>query len=345
MNFTPIQWIPALTAVSAAITTNQTIEALEGVLIKQNGPNIDFIGSNLETTVTYQVPGTIHKTMCLPLPLLLNFMKALEPHEKFELRTEDDTAIFITSSGEQRMSGYDPATYPSIPEVEGEEQDVSAEDLKAVIKTVSSDALRMQLTGVHFDNRIESTDAHQLTSVSGYNFGGFIVPSRSINAVIRSMVTPMVKSDGDNAVFTEGKVIVTSSLIDGNFPDTTPILPVNPELSIKANRTELLEAVKRCLLFGSMTTYQVVLTPQEKGFTVSSENIDYGNGSNEEVQGACTITEPVTYNGKFLVDVLARLQCDEVEIKMEATNKASVVTEEVNGRDRLFLVMPIMMNR
>jgi DNA polymerase III subunit beta len=56
----------------------------------------------------------------------------------------------------------------------------------------------------------------------------------------------------------------------------------------------------------------------------------------------------IGFNARFLAEILANLDSDEVNLQMSTPNRAGIITPMVNGskteEDVLMLVMPVMLN-
>jgi DNA polymerase-3 subunit beta len=80
--------------------------------------------------------------------------------------------------------------------------------------------------------------------------------------------------------------------------------------------------------------------------TISAQDLDFSNEATEQMN--CTYEgEAMTigFNAKFLSEMLAVLETDEIKLQMSTPSRAGIIvpTEEESDEALLMLVMPVMM--
>ena len=80
---------------------------------------------------------------------------------------------------------------------------------------------------------------------------------------------------------------------------------------------------------------------------ISAEDLDFSNEANERLSCEHDGEDlEIGFNAKFLVEMLANIDSDEITLRLSAPNKAGIITpnEKDDEEDILMLVMPVMLN-
>ena len=104
-------------------------------------------------------------------------------------------------------------------------------------------------------------------------------------------------------------------LIEGEFPDYRQVIPSSTGTQARANRNELLAALRRISLLASERSRGVKLHLERGRLELSASNPDQGEAS-EDIEVAYT-GEPLTigFNARYLIDVLGvHAEGDVVEL-------------------------------
>jgi DNA polymerase-3 subunit beta len=117
-------------------------------------------------------------------------------------------------------------------------------------------------------------------------------------------------------------------------------------------RTDLLNSLKRIMIYANRTTHQIRLSlkTNESGrpsLTISAEDLDYANEANENL--LCDYDgEPmeIGFNAKLMAEVLSNLSAKMITLEMSAPNRAGLLipADKEENEDILMLVMPVMLN-
>lgn len=181
----------------------------------------------------------------------------------------------------------------------------------------------------------------------------FIVPSGTIRFILPSLPkdknTPVQVSFKDNHVsfmFRNGElgVLLTSKLIDGNFPNYKQVIPTPDSQKIHAS-------FDRVLLLAALNQIEHHCTEKSNSvkmeFTKNNCKLTAGapGESNAEiVVGSHHDGENVTssFNPAYLIDALSSLDCDIIEIHMQ--DHLCPVTITAPGEQFKAVVMPMRMS-
>jgi DNA polymerase-3 subunit beta len=143
--------------------------------------------------------------------------------------------------------------------------------------------------------------------------------------------------------FLYDNIHLTSNLIEGKYPEYKKIIPSERTKFFTAEKSLLLQAIRRVSILVDESYNQIKLSISEKKLTLSSQNPALG-GAVEEI--------PIQYEGDeidialnyiYLIDCLKEIDSDSVKIDFE--NSERVIT--LYGSDEegyINLIMPMKLN-
>ena len=231
--------------------------------------------------------------------------------------------------------------------------------INTVISCVSTNTQRLFMCGVHFeghDNSLHTyaTDGRKLavssvdidTNINGVNAN---VPVKILNVVSRycnenSLCKIVFKK---NAVYFSFENYNFSSLLfDGQFPNTSRVIPQSSEYSASVDKNLLNEALKRVSLMCDTHANKVTTF-----FSTSSMQIE----SCESTEGAASEIIPcsstcadmaISLNYNYLLAALKAIQDENVLIGFTEAMKPITVKPANNneGEKLLYVIMPMVAN-
>ena len=152
-----------------------------------------------------------------------------------------------------------------------------------------------------------------------------------------------------NAVFKFKDLVLVCRLIDGKYPNYEAVIPKENPNVLTIDRLQLLNSIKRVSIFANKTTHQIKLKLAGAELTLSAEDADFANASNERL--TCNYDGDdleIGFNSHFIVEMLNNLDSDEVQLAMSEPSRAGIltpITKTSKNEDVLMLVMPVMLNR
>jgi DNA polymerase-3 subunit beta len=359
-----------LQAVSGVINSSNTLPILDNFLFTIGENSLTVAASDLETTMTttLQITSKDSGVVAIPSNILLNLLKSF-PDTPITFSVNDEThAVRLQSEyGEYSVAGLDGEEFPNPPALASASSVVMPSDLlgRAIAKTVfatGNDELRPVMSGVYFELKEDglsfvATDAHKLvkytrSDVTASNGASFIMPKKPLNLLKNVLATEetdvTVSYNDTNARFTFGEVTLICRLIDGRYPNYEAVIPKQNPNTLTINRLAFLNSVKRVSFFSNKTTHQVRLKIAGSELQVSAEDPDFSNNANERL--TCSYRGEdmaIGFNSRFLVEMLANLETDQVVLEMSESNRAGILLpaeSPIDGENVLMLVMPVMLN-
>lgn len=231
---------------------------------------------------------------------------------------------------------------------------------------VSKNESQVAMTGVLLqieDNEltITATDAHTLTTtvIESPSMKPLKEPAKLIIPQKLISLLKVAKSNTDFCTlnFTQNKLclsfgntIISSTLIDENYPNYKAVIPDDSVGSILLNKKSFLNCIKRLILLSNKITNAVAMTYNETGFVMSSNDLDFATDGLEIVTDNVEIDMPnegfFGFNGILMTNLLNTLKQDTVKIELGSDDgrRPMLIKEFSESVSRTTLIMPIMLS-
>lgn len=358
-----------LQMVNGVISSSTVLPILEDFLFEINKNSLTISGTDLETSIstTLEIESKSDGKVAIPARILVDYLKTL-PEQPLTISINEDTfgVEITTDKGKYKLNGENGNDFPRIPTAENvTELSLSTGILqKAINKTlfaVSNDELRPQMTGVLFQLNSEgitfvATDAHKLvkyqrTDATVAESSSFIVPKKALNllkGILPGEETQVqIAYNSSNAFFSFNNIHLICRLIDARYPDYNAVIPTENPNNLLVNRADLLNTLRRVMIFSNKTTHQVVLKLNGNTLNVSAQDLDFSNEAKETLDCQYKGEDlEIGFNARFLLEMLNAMDNEEVNIELSTPNRAGILlpTETEEGEDLLMLVMPVMLS-
>jgi DNA polymerase-3 subunit beta len=355
-----------LQLVSRAVSTRSTLPSLGGILAIVDAGGVTMRATDMELALTRAVdePQTEREgTVLLPGRLLVDVVRNLPPGEvTLEQRAEQRDVELTAGSARFHLRTLPAEDFPRLPEFEGEAVKLPgpalAETIERVARAASRDEVRPILTGVLLqaeENRLTmvATDSYRL-SVKHTELESPVgqaleanVPARALRELSR-IVTAEEAEEVDIAmprnqvVFRVGPVLLSSRLIEGQFPSWRQLIPESFEHEVRLPREEFLEVARRVGQLAQRNA-PLRLAFAEGELTVAAETPDIGDAT--EAMPAPYSGEPleIAFNPQFLIEGVDSVDTDELAVQLSSPLRPGLL-RPVGSEDFSYLVMPIRLN-
>ena len=353
--------------VARAVSARSPSAILQGVLFAAQKAEGDAPGSltlaatdtEISITLAASAPVKDSGTAVIPAKVLLQYVRSLprEADVVLEASAKENCATLSSGKSSVTLRCYPPNDFPTAPSFpEDGAFAVPAEKLAAaiakVLPFVSKDESRPVLTGVlvEFEEgsaRLAATDSYRLGLARAELAGAkatsssAIVPARALKEAARlanlGTETVEVSLTQNACAFSVGggALLLTTRLLDGNYPEYRRLLPDAFEHIFRAEREPLQAALNRVtLLAGEKPPTPVTVsfsreehTPGEGELHVSLRNIDAGGAAAEVVSaGVPEGTHfSTSFNPSFLADAVASVEGEALEFCFNGSSKPAVV--------------------
>jgi DNA polymerase III subunit beta len=270
----------------------------------------------------------------------------IKPHFKkirFQLKT-------ISSEKFPELPSADEASYFSFAAKAFKEM------ITQTVFAVSDDETRYFMNGVfleHAENSLVmvATDGRRLayirkeTDAPIPDFKGVIVPPKLLSLILKraSDEGPIDIAITEKNLFVKfGTYLISSVLIEGQFPNYQKVIPSTQTQFFILNRLETLEALKRVSIFVEQKSRRTFFNLSEGVLAVSSEESELGTAKEEipcKYSGSDAL---LALNYKYLEDPFRVIKSDDVRIEFTEPNRAITVRPEP-ATDYFHIIMPMQL--
>ena len=297
-----------LGVVSRVASTRSAVQALSGVQLSAQSGGAELRATDMEVGLRVPLTAEVERegTVVLPARLMLDVARSLPGTDAtFELRPAEQDVEVVSGSATFHIRTLRAEDFPPLPEPGGEnvvEVPAAAfvETINRVARSASRDETRPILTGILVsattdELRMVATDSYRLsvkeTKLDAPLDGGFEanVPARALQELARiaqgsEAQTLTVSVRSNQIVFEIGGDVLSSRLIDGQFPNYRQLLPDAFEHELTLTSGELTEVVRRVSLMAQKNA-PLRLHFAEGELTVSAQTPDVGE-AREMLPGA-----------------------------------------------------------
>lgn len=356
----------ALSHSSRIISLRNSLPILDNILLSTDKGRLKISATDLELGINYWIGAKIEKdgVIAVPSRLITEFISNIK-EEKIGIDVEDNNVLVKGEKYKATIKGFGAEDYPLIPDIsEKYIFSVNSKDLINAINQVSfaaaTDNTRPIFFGIFFKVekdvlKMAATDSYRLAekkvkiNKESKADHSFIVPSRTINEVgkILKDAGEVVKVcyDENQILFDFGSIHLISRLIEGQYPNYEQIIPDSFESEVKVDKQELFNTCKVASLFAkeSANSIKVAVKPESDGMgklVITGQGVQIGESVNEipvKVKGK---EIEVSFNAKYILDVLPNISEKSVEIKFSG-NASSGLIKGDGKDDYSYVVMPL----
>jgi DNA polymerase-3 subunit beta len=146
----------------------------------------------------------------------------------------------------------------------------------------------------------------------------------------------------NQVLFVVGGVILSSRLIDGQFPNYRQLLPESFEHELRISATELTDVVRRISLLAQKNA-PLRLAFSEGEVSISAQTPDVGEASEPVPIPFAGEPFDIGFNPDFLIAGLESAGSEDVVLKLISPLRPGLL-ESADGSGFLYLIMPIRLN-
>lgn len=355
-----------LSVVSRVASTRSAVQALSGVKLTAGSEGAELRATDMEIGLCVALDADVEQegTVVLPARLLLDVVRSLPAKQAtLELRSAEQDVEILSGSATFHIRTLRAEDFPPLPEPGGDTQvEVPAtafvETINRVARSASRDETRPILTGIlvsasESDLRMVATDSYRLsvkeTRLATPLDGSFeaTVPARALQELARiAQATAAdqlrVSVRANQIVFEVGGDVLSSRLIDGQFPNYRQLLPDAFEHELTMPSGELTEVVRRISLMAQKNA-PLRLSFSEGELTISAQTPDVGEASQSLPVPFAGEPFDIGFNPEYLRDGLESNDADDFVLKLISPLRPGLI-ESADGSGFLYLIMPIRLN-
>jgi DNA polymerase III subunit beta len=355
-----------LQTVSRVASTRSAIQALSGVQLVASASECELRATDMDVGLRVPLEAEVARegVVVLPARLLLDVVRSLPAvPTTLELRPAEQDVELVSGNATFHIRTLRTEDFPPLPEPD-QESTVSL-PAEAFISTAlkvagsaSRDETRPVLTGIlvsasERELRMVATDSYRL-SVKETTLEQPLASEFEVNVPARALqeLARLTTHDEDEqlevsvrqnqVLFTLGRIVLSSRLIDGQFPNYRQLLPENFEHELRLAGAELTEVVRRISLLAQKNApLRLAFTTGE--LTVSAQTPDVGEAL--ESMPVAFQGEPleIGFNPDFLRAGLEAIEDGDVLLKLISPLRPGLIEAADESRFQ-YLIMPIRLN-
>ena len=366
LNLSTAAFLEELQTAARVASTRSAVQALSGIQLHAEADGCEVratdmeVGLRLPLTATVETPGDV----VLPARLLLDVVRSLPgPSVSLAVRVAEQDVEIVSAGATFRLRTLRNEDFPRLPTAGGEhaitlDAEPFIDTVTRVSRSASRDDTRPVLTGILVwaadqELRMVATDSYRL-SVKTTRLSEPLavpleanVPARALAEVVRiaqqSGAAKIVINRTENQiVFTLGGAVLSSRLIDGQFPNYQLLLPESADHELRVDREELAGVVRRVSLLAQKNA-PLRLAFSEGELLISAQTPDVGEAREALPVPFTGEAFEIGFNADFLRDGLESLDSQDVVIKLTSSLRPGLI-ESADGSEFVYLVMPIRLN-
>lgn len=339
----------ALQAVSGIVERRHTLPILANVLVRKSGSKIEFTTSDLEIQVSTSVElegDASGFATTVGARKLIDILRALPPEQVVTLSANQSKLTLQGGKSRFTLQTLPSDDFPLVQEAAdyGPPFAVPQKALKSLIGQVHFSMavhdIRYYLNGILFvaegkNLTLVATDGHRLALAQAtleveIPKQEVILPRKTVlelQRLLKDEDTPIeMRFAGNQAKFRFSGMEVVTKLVEGKFPDYNRVIPKNHRNAVVLGRAPLLASLQRAAILTSEKFKGVRVNIEPGMLRIASSNAEQEEAKEElEIDyGGDTIE--IGFNVTYLMDVLANMGQEMVQLELQDTNSSVLIT-------------------
>jgi DNA polymerase III subunit beta len=280
--------------------------------------------------------------------------------EVIELESSNSTTQVRGADSHFTIFGHEPSEYPVVMGMDGENTfEVGLAKLQEGIElsvfSAARESTRYALNGVLWEVAgkkltLVATDGRRLAkavvnlgvTVANVPDKPIIVPAKTMSLLDRiggdESAKVAVRFVGNQVILGCGDVVITSNLVEGNFPKYEDIIPSDYKNKVTLSTDATLSAVRRAALLVTEESKGVKLSLSKGSLVFSSRSPESGDVQIDMSVSYSGAAIEIGFNPQFLIDVLRVIKAKEFVLELGDSDRPGAIK---SGSEFLYIVMPV----
>lgn len=355
----------ALQNIQGIVDKKTTMPILSHFMLKVDKTESSIMATDLEIALKGPVDAEIIEkgSLCIPARKLFEIVKEVDGD--ILLESQENNWLRITSGKSTfKLMGLPEEEYPTLPQMtKAEDLNIDAGAFKNMIeKTVyatgESDS-RYTLNGllIHLvpgkkttEIIMVGTDGHRLAIISNKIAGDvseemkLILPKKAAMELRRILETSSgditLHLDKNHIFFTIGDIVLTSRLIEGNYPNYDQVIPKSNEKEVIIDKVTCLKALRRTSIMSRERTNAVRFDIEPGKITLISINPDIGEAREEIAAQYKGEQVSIGYNARYLMDAIQAMDGESIRFEIQEPLSPTLLVE-TGGEGARCVIMPM----
>ncbi|HIE65933.1 MAG: DNA polymerase III subunit beta [Nitrospira sp.] len=355
--------------VQGVVEKRNTMPILAHILMETSDDGIRLFATDLEIGIRGSYPAKILK----PGKMTFSARKLYEiirefPEGTVTITTQENHWVVIESGKSYfKIVGLPPDEFPSSPPPDSQRKILidSSLFLALIRRTLFAsgendtryilNGILLQLEKIKGNEqgiRFVATDGHRLALAEGLIKAGedaeereVIIPKKAILEIKKALEedeggeAPELLIGKSQLVFRRGSFVLTSRLMEGTYPNYKQVIPKGNVKKVTVIKKDLEGGLRRVSILAREKTNAIKFSLQEGGITLSSNNPEMGEASEEVVTSFKGEGLTTGFNARYFLDVLSVVKKEEVTLEFKDALSPCLIKEESNNF--LAVIMPM----
>ena len=360
--------LKSLSRTTRVVERRNTIPILSNVLLRARNGQLHMKATDLDIEVTEAMAAEVQTEGAITVPahVIHDVVRKLADGAQVSLETSGDTSQLVLRSGRSRfvLQALPESDFPDLAAGDLSNRfSMAAGDLRRLIdKTqfaISTEETRYYLNGIYFHTvdseaglmlRAVATDGHRLArsevaAPAGANgMPGVIIPRKTVSEIAKLVgetdVDVGIELSPAKIRFSIGAVVLTSKLIDGTFPDYGRVIPSGNDKQLVIECSDFTRSVDRVATISSERGRAVKLSLTDGKLTLSVNNPDAGNATEELEVDYASGPLDIGFNARYLLDIAGQFEGETAIFKMADAGSPTLIQDR-EGSSTLYVLMPM----
>ena len=366
-----------LNTVSRGLPSKTPLPILTGIKLYATETDLFMTSSNSDISVEVDITDasliiTEPGQTVVPGKFFIDIIRKINS-KIINLYLSDDKILVIRADrGEYKLHIMDPVDYAQIDLISLEnpltlDANKFSNIIKETVFAASSQEKKPILTGVNFKNEngdliATATDSFRLAqkkiSIPEYNDFNITVPSKSLEELTRVIDNDIeiinLYLSNNKLLFQFKNVCFQTRLLDGNYPDTSRLIPREFSNVLKFNKDELIDAVERVSLLSPRDkekekelTYSIIKLAinTDRIIEISTTNASVGDAKEELIPTGLDVTSQliIGFSARYLIEALRSFISTEISINFSGEIRPFIIRGE-KDENLTQLILPVRMD-
>lgn len=362
--------------VMKAISSRTTIPILSGMKVEATAEGIKLTGSDSDISIESFIPkeedGIVYVEEIEPGSIVLHAKYVPDivrklPEQMVEIESDENFNVTVRSgNAEFHLNGQDAQEYPLLPKLHTENSfelpiDLLKDLIRQTVFAVSTSENRPILTGVNIkleDGKIEfvATDSHRLASrkipvngeMKGFPYSNIVIPGKSLNELNKILEDSedkiMISVTENQILFRTKHLYFLSRLLDGNYPETSRLIPEQSKTNVVIGTKELLNSIDRASLLAKEHRNNVVklVTKESNQLEITSNSPEVGKVMEEVTADSIEGEElKISFSARYMMDALKAIESEKVSIQFTGAMRPFLIRPADEREEILQLILPV----
>lgn len=359
-----------LQTLAKVINKKNSLAIPESFLFQVHDGKIKITASDSENRMTTELPLDESDTdgeFAIPNRTILDAVKELpEQPLTFEVNPETYEVAIEYQNGRYNFTAQNAEEYPQKAPIADDAKTITisakvlCDNIARTIFATDNNEIRPVMNGIYFDLLPDclafvASDGHKLvrcryTAIKSEEHASFILPKKPamlLRTVLdKSEDDVTIKFSSNSAEFYFPNGTLSSTLIEGVFPNYNAAIPTDNTNELVIDRKALLGAIKRVLPFASMSSQLIRFRLENGSLELTSEDLDFATSAKEDIVCSYSGTPlQIGFRGDFFSEILNSITTDDIKMLLGDPSRAGIIlpTEQPENEDILMLIMPLLL--